>query len=227
MNFKYSFWKEWRRLVKEHWDNCLIDNPIVGAGEERYKSVSEKYKKRYESDDEEVVNKYLYTAYGTTFLLCILIDSQILLLQIGDGTCVVLKDDGNFSCPVPPDEDNFLNVVVSLCEENAYHNIRHAIINCRDDSPKPIAVFLSSDGLDDCYPIYENEEYLYRLYSVIINNIVNKGFDSTEEELTENLLPGLTSQGSQDDISLAYMICKNTRILKDTYGKIPSDYKVE
>ena len=224
-NFKYTFWKEWRKLVKAHWDECIRNNSTVGNNEFRYETVSDKYKERYQSDDEDIVNKYLYTAYGTTLILAIRIKKQILILQIGDGTCVVLKDDGSYSCPVPVDDDNFLNVVVSLCEENAYHSIRHVIIDCDDNGPNPVAIFLSSDGLDDCYPVYKNDEHLYSLYSVILDNIINVGFEDTEREIEDSLLPDLTNKGSQDDISLAYMIYEDIDKLKDTYNKIDEEYK--
>ena len=224
-NFKYDFWQEWRRLVREHWDKCLKNNPKVGAEEPRYETVSEKYKSRYESDDEKVVEQYLYTAYGTTLIIAISIDSELLVLHIGDGTCVVIMSDGSFCCPVPIEDRNFMNMVVSLCEDNAYHNIRHAIINRNNTTSYPVAIFLSSDGLDDCYPVHDNDQYLYHLYTVILDNIISNGFDSTEEEISTSLLPGLTSGGSQDDITLCYMICENIEQIKEVYDKIKKKKK--
>ncbi len=83
-NFKYSLANEWRNAARRDW-NLRLKN--LGANEIRYKSVSEKYKARFTSPDASVVEKYLYTAYGTTLICALSIGTQILIFQIGDGTC--------------------------------------------------------------------------------------------------------------------------------------------
>ena len=225
-NFKYAIWSEWRRLVKEDWDERLLAHKTLGEGEVRFESVSKKYKERYTSKNEEDIERYLYAAYGTTLLLAVAIESQLLLLQIGDGTCVVLQRDGEYRIPLPPEEENFLNVTVSLCDENANLKIRHAVLDCDVNSPTaPVAVFLSSDGVDDCYPMFRNEQHLYRLCSVILENILEAGYEATEDEITEHLLPGMTAKGSQDDISLAYFVSEETKLLREAYENIGSKFK--
>ena len=86
-NFKFEFVKEWRKAVKNDWLQSPLENDI------RFESVSEKYKTRYTSENLQIVEKYLYTAYGTTLICAISIGAQILILQIGDGTCVVLRNN--------------------------------------------------------------------------------------------------------------------------------------
>lgn len=103
-------------------------------------------------------------AYGTTLICAVSIGAQVLVTQIGDGSCVVLQKDG-FKSPVPSDAENFANVTTSLCDAEAYKKFRHVVLDCAESSPlEPLAIFLSTDGLDYCYPIYENERWLYRLY---------------------------------------------------------------
>lgn len=223
-NFKFAVWREWQEEVKVHWDAYYELHDHLGETEARYSSVSEKYKKRYETED--LSQRYLYTAYGTTLMFAISTGRQILILQIGDGTCAVLKQNGEWYCPVESDEDNYMNVVVSLCEEKAYLKMRHVILDCNDDSDEmPVAVFLSSDGLDDCFPVYENERHLFELYTVIIENILRSGFAATEDEVTKELLPGLTSMGSNDDISLAYFVTENIESLKSAFEQISEEYR--
>jgi hypothetical protein len=225
-NFKYSIWQEWRKAVKKDWEFRLQQHINLGDGEVRYETVSDKYKSRFTSKDESVLERYLYAAYGTTLLFAVAIESQLLLLQIGDGSCVVLQKDGEFRMPVPPDEDNFLNVTVSLCEEDANLKIRHAILDCDPDSPTfPVAVFLSSDGVDDCYPVFKNDLHLYKLYAIILENILRVGFDDTEAEIVDKLLPGMTAKSSQDDISLAYLICEDAEVLQSAYNGIKPSIK--
>lgn len=238
-SFKYQFWKRWRAAVKKDWDSklsiyikeCKYNygdnykledlNNIIEKHESRFQKVSNKYKDRYLTKEAD---KYLYTAYGTTFLLVLSIESQILLLQIGDGTCVVMQRNGTFSVPVPADENNRLNVTVSLCEEDAYKKIRHAILD--NDVPElaPVAVFLSSDGLDDCYPVYHNDKYLYRLYYEILKKLSTdssaKALDELKQEIKDSLLPNMTFRVSQDDISLAFLVDDDINALREALARV-------
>ena len=166
--FKYNLWQAWRSAVKADWEEHSRLADYLGQNEKRYESVSDKYKERYTSSSPEVQEEYLYTAYGTTLLCAISIGTQILLLQIGDGTCVVLQKNGLFTTPVPAEENNFLNVTTSLCEADADKKMRHVVLDCNIIHPTlPLAVFLSSDGLDDCFPYWKNEEHLFKLYKLL------------------------------------------------------------
>ena len=226
--FKFDLVSEWRNAVKKDWLQRLSGGEL-GAGEIRFESVSEKYKARYTSENPQIVEKYLYTAYGTTLICAISTGAQILILQIGDGSCVVLQKNGEFKSPVPPDEENFLNVTASICDDKAELKIRHAILDCDNFSQNsPVAIFLSTDGLDDCFPYFQNAEHLYKFYGgVLIENILEAGFDATENEIKSELLAGLSKKASQDDISLAYFLPLNIENLREVYKKIDANYKSE
>ena len=228
--FKYDFVHEWRAAVKKDWDDRLSDGKPLGEGEIRYKSVSDKYKARYTSSDPEVVKNYLYAAYGTTLICAVSTGTQILILQIGDGTCVLLQCNGEFKVPIPHDEENYLNVTVSLCDKDSELKIHHAILNCDTGLPaEPAAIFLSTDGLDDCFPYYQNEKYLYQLYTDVVIDDMLKSFknfgSATDKEIEEKLLPELTRKSSQDDISLAYFVTIDYLALKKIFYTISDRYK--
>ena len=208
-NFELELWEEWQRAVKDDWSK----NPF-NVEEERWQGVSDKYKARYTSADE----RYIPVAYGTTLLLAVSIGWQVLLVQIGDGSCVVLQRDGEFKSPVPPDSESFGYVTTSLCDADGYKKFRHVVLDCAEDSPlAPVAIFLSTDGLDDCYPIGDNEKYLYKLYAdTVIDSMIGNGFDKTRESLREELLPYMTEHGSNDDISLAHLVTDDLALLKQT-----------
>ncbi|MBQ4494378.1 MAG: protein phosphatase 2C domain-containing protein [Selenomonadaceae bacterium] len=205
--FELELWEEWQRAVKDDWSK----NPF-NVEEERWQGVSDKYKARYTSADE----RYIPVAYGTTLLLAVSIGWQVLLVQIGDGSCVVLQRDGEFKSPVPPDAESFGYVTTSLCDADGYKKFRHVVLDCAEDSPlTPVAIFLSTDGLDDCYPIGDNEKYLYKLYAdTVIDSMIGNGFDKTRESLRLELLPYMTEHGSNDDISLAYLVTDDLYLLK-------------
>lgn len=207
--FELKLWEEWQRAVKDDW----LKNPVDDT-EERWQLVSDKYKARYTSADE----RYIPVAYGTTLLCAVSIGWQVLIVQIGDGSCVVLQRDGEFKSPVPPDAESFGYVTTSLCDVDGYKKFRHVVLDCSEDSPlAPVAIFLSTDGLDDCYPIGDNEKYLYKLYAnTVIDSMIGNGFDKTRESLRGELLPYMTEHGSNDDISLAYLVTDDLHLLKRT-----------
>lgn len=213
-NFELELWEGWQKAVKDDWSK----NPNY-VEEERWQNVSDKYKARYTSADE----RYIPVAYGTTLLLAVSIGWQVLFVQIGDGSCVVLQKDGEFKLPVPPDGESFGYVTTSLCDADGYKKFRHAVLDCAEDSPlAPVAIFLSTDGLDDCYPIGDNEKYLYKLYAnTVIDSMIENGFDKTRESLREELLPYMTEHGSNDDISLAYLVTDDLALLRRTFEQPP------
>ena len=214
-SFEHSIWSRWREAVINHWR----ENP-VSDDESRWQAVSEKYKARFSSADE----KYIPVAYGTTLICAISIGAQVLITQIGDGTCVVLQRNGEFKVPVPPDSENILNVTTSLCDSDAVSKFRHVVLNCDENFPlAPVAIFLSSDGLDDCYPVFENEKYLCKLYAeTIIDSLIENDFEPTEQEIRDELLPYMTARGSNDDISLAYLLTEDLNLLKAATEKVSS-----
>lgn len=212
-NFLFAVCNEWRKAVLNDWR----ENPF-STDEPRWANVSDKYKARFTSANGKILAQYVPVAYGTTLLGALSIGSQVLLIQIGDGTCVILQRNGEFKVPVPTDSENFFNVTTSLCEVDAVIKFRHVVLNCDENSPlAPIAIFLSTDGLDDCYPIFENEKWLYKLYAgTIIDSLLENGFALTREAVRDDLLPYMTEHGSNDDISLAYMVPYDKNLLQRT-----------
>lgn len=214
-NFLFAVCNGWRDAVLNDWR----ENPF-SPHELRWQTVSDKYKARFTSADENILEQYVPVAYGTTLLAAISIGSQVLLIQIGDGTCAILRQNGEFKVPVPTDGENFFNVTTSLCEADAVTKFRHVVLNCDDSPLAPVAIFLSTDGLDDCYPIFENETWLYKLYGgTIIDSLIENGPSLTREAIRDDLLPYLTAHGSNDDISLAYLVTADANLLKRTSEK--------
>ena len=206
-NFKLRIIESWRKKILADWNARLS----TIESEPRWQTVSDRYKARFTSADE----KYIPVAYGTTLLCAVSIGTQVLIAQIGDGTCVVLSRDGEFKVPVPPDKENFANVTTSLCDADAFGKFRHVVLNCDENST--VAIFLSTDGLDDCYPLFDNEKYLRDFYrDTVVDSFVNNGFDATAAGLREDILPYMTERGSNDDISLAYLVTDDLNLLKAT-----------
>jgi hypothetical protein len=73
----------------------------------------------------------------------------------------------------------------------------------------PLAVFLGSYGIDDSFPVNENEneEYLSDFYTSVYRNFLDEGLQKGKIQVTE-MLPKLTQKGSGNDVSIAGIIRK-------------------
>jgi serine/threonine protein phosphatase PrpC len=159
-------------------------------------NVGEKYRKRY------AAGKGLHHAYGTTLIAAAVTKDYWFGIHIGDGRFTALYPNGAFAQPVPWDDRCFLNVTTSICDDDAFERAR---ICYAPFKKLPIAVFLCSDGVDDNYPVEENEKYLYRLYRTIALAFVDDGFDSTCGQL-KDLANSFATKGKGDDTSIAGII---------------------
>ena len=187
----------WNSLVEQDMRQHPFD-------EDELSGVSEKARRRYEA------GKRLQAAYGTTLIGAVLAENFWLGLQIGDGKCVAVSETGEFTQPIPWDEECFLNVTTSLCDENAAKEFRFCF-----SRTLPAAVFIGSDGIDDCFA---GDERLYDFYRVTL-----KSFAETDEETAivqlKEYLPTLSEKGSGDDMSVGIIVntdpvCKSESVYK-------------
>ncbi|GMO51952.1 MAG: PP2C family serine/threonine-protein phosphatase [Termitinemataceae bacterium] len=175
--------QDWNGKVEEDWNN---DTPEI-------------------NNDNYKMMMWPPRVYGTTLIAVVITTDYWAGIQIGDGKCVVLDYDDescNFSQPIPWDDDCYMNVTTSLCEIDAADRFR---IFASSEIPR--AIFLGTDGVDDSYPVHENEKHLAALYGVIYKNFMQKSFDEGLKQLQE-FLPVLTKKGSGDDVSIAGILVK-------------------
>jgi len=141
-----------------------------------------------------------FIPYGTTLLAAAATERYWFAIQIGDGKCVVFNADNSITQPVPWDDRCFLCRTTSLCDEDAAGLFRHFY-----GETLPLAIFLGSDGIDDSFPVKDNEEHLARFYLEVYRNFVKEGLRKGSSQLRE-MLPLLTQKGSGDDVSIAGII---------------------
>ena len=174
---------QWRQSIQEH----LAANPFSEA---ELAKVSEKARERYSSGN-------IASAYGTTLIAVVFTEDYWFGIKIGDGKCVAVDGEGNFSMPIPDDGVCFLNATTSICDTNAIDNFRYAF------SPhRPVAVFAGTDGIDDCF---NKDEQLFSLYKTILYSFARSQYDEAKEGL-EDYLPRLSAKGSGDDMSIGGII---------------------
>ena len=168
----------WNSLVEQDMRQHPFD-------EDELSGVSEKARRRYEAGER------LQAAYGTTLIGAVLAENFWLGLQIGDGKCVAVSETGEFTQPIPWDEECFLNVTF------------------------PAGVFSGSDGMDDCFA---GDERLYDFYRVTLKSFAETDEETAIAQLKE-YLPTLSEKGSGDDMSVGILVntdlvCKSESVYR-------------
>lgn len=183
-----SILRSWYESVEEDYNK----KPFT---EKELEKVSDKYKNRYLS--ENIEERKVEKAYGCTLIIYVITDDYSFGMQIGDGKCVLIDENGQFLGPIPWDDDCQLNVTTSICDDDAIDEFRFYI-----SDKMPTAVFIGSDGIDDSYA---NKEELYALYRSILKIFIEYGDEVGKSEIRE-YLPVLTKRGSGDDVSMGLII---------------------
>jgi serine/threonine protein phosphatase PrpC len=181
----------WHSKVTEDYTK----NPFQSA---ELENVEEKYRKRY------MEGKNLQHAYGATLIAVAVTKDFWFGIHIGDGRFTALYKDGSFDQPVPWDDRCYLNVTTSICDDDAAETAR-LYYSTKTEKDLPLAVFLCSDGVDDNYPVEDNEQYLFKLYRTITQTFAEDGFDSTCKQIAD-LANSFATKGKGDDTSIAGVI---------------------
>ena len=194
------------RIWHEKIDADYKKNPFT---EQELEKVTDKYKQRYLSPNEN--ERKVEKAYGCTLIAFVCTDEYSFGLQIGDGKCVMVDKEGNFSEPIPWDENCQMNVTTSICDGDARDEFRYFITN-----RMPASVFCGSDGIDDSYA---STEELYALYRSMLKIFIEHGSEVGMSEI-KDYLPNLSKRGSGDDVSVALILDMNRlKVLADILDK--------
>ncbi|MCR5204151.1 MAG: protein phosphatase 2C domain-containing protein [Lachnospiraceae bacterium] len=154
-------------------------------------SVSEKARKKYVEEGR------IESAYGTTMIAVAMTHEYWFGIHIGDGKCVAVNPEGEFKQPIPWDPKCFLNATTSICDSDAIERFRHFY-----SEKLPAAVFVGSDGIDDCF---SNNDQLHNLYKTMLYSFATTGFQEACDGLAD-YLPRLSAKGSGDDVSIAALL---------------------
>lgn len=195
-----SIINSWNRGIQAHY----ATNPFTDS---EINILSAKAKKKYLQEGK------IESAYGTTLLAAVMTPDYWLGIHIGDGKCVAVDQYGNFFRPIPWDEKCFLNATTSICDYDAIKNFRHFY-----SEELPVAIFVGSDGVDDCF---NNDQQLNTLYMTILYSFATSEFETAVAELRD-YLPRLSAKGSGDDVSISAILdlerIRNLKILQ-TYDR--------
>jgi hypothetical protein len=180
-----------RSVIKTWNDRIQADLDMKPFGNSELSVLPEKIKAKYLGGEDP------RHAYGTTLIAAVTCENYWFGFHIGDGRCTVLNIDGSFSQPIPWDDRCFLNATSSICDDDAAERARVYIA-----TDKPIAIFVCSDGIEDSYPVNDNDKYLAKFYRALAVSFAEQGFDTVYADIKKTL-PIMSKKGSGDDMSLA------------------------
>jgi hypothetical protein len=130
--------------------------------------------------------------YGATLLAALVSDSFWFAIQIGDGLCVALQNDGTAELPMPDDERLAFGRTTSLCGAEAIENFREAF-----GFTAIQGITVATDGVVDSF---EPDKYLR--FNMELYERFTDFPDKAEKDLRE-FLPELSRRGSGDDVAIA------------------------
>lgn len=183
-NLEASIINDWNESVMAyHKEHPFTDEELSG--------ISERARKRYQE------GRKIESAYGTTMIAVAMNHDYWFGIHIGDGKCVAVNPAGEFKQPIPWDPKCFLNATTSICDSDAIERFRHFY-----SEKLPAAVFVGSDGIDDCF---RNNEQLHNLYKTVIYSFATSSFEEACDGLAD-YLPRLSAKGSGDDVSVSALL---------------------
>ena len=177
-----SIFGKWSLRVKEDY----LSNPLT-KDEEKAATECLQYYRRGERIEH---------IYGTTFIAGLMSSDYLLLLQQGDGRCVVFDADGDVSQPIPWDDRCIANVATSVCDPDAVVSCRYHIIDLTKN--QIVACFLGSDGVEDSFGSMDMMHKYYREELLLASTVE---INEYEGHLLETL-PRISEYGSGDDITI-------------------------
>ncbi|MDR2485467.1 MAG: protein phosphatase 2C domain-containing protein [Treponema sp.] len=155
----------------------------------------------------------LVAVYGSTLLGAVIAEGFWFAIQIGDGACVILTEEGNAEIGIPEDERLEFGRTTSLCNTDAVESFRHSF------GDSILGITVASDGVTDSFIPEKYTDFNMQL----LRNFI-KYPDRAERNLQE-FLPKLSERGSHDDVSIAGIInlSKGKQILDNIQEAYPAD----
>ncbi|MBQ7503009.1 protein phosphatase 2C domain-containing protein [bacterium] len=181
-----SIMAEWEKAVSADIEaSPLTKEERAGCG---------KYLEKYDRGER------LEHIYGTTLIAGLLTERYLLLLQQGDGRCVVFNQDGSACQPVPWDDKCFANITTSLCDTDAVQRFRYSVIDLKKN---PVAACLAaSDGVEDSF---FSMDLMYSYCRDLLIYAQQNGVKALNKHLDETL-PEFSRTGSGDDVTVCGVV---------------------
>lgn len=172
-----------------------------------YNAIVEDSQKRAFTDEEnfKLGKADIKKAYGCTLLVAVKTIDFTFIYQLGDGRIFTITPfNRRWQQPVPWDSQCEDNITTSLCNNNPIERFRYYLNSNQD---QPFAVFLCSDGIEDCFEgqhnaMFESEKLEVEYTEILSDFLQKEKFD----EICDEFLSNESALGSKDDMSVAFII---------------------
>lgn len=158
------------------------------------------------------------SAYGCTLIVGVKTADFIFGFQIGDGRFFSISYTNEWTQPIPWDKSCEDNYTTSLCQNDAVNRFRYYIDGVKEK--RPFAMFLCSDGIEDCYEGYHDARFKSEELTLVYSNLLNlqdeRVFDSDCKTFLEK---ESKNRGNHDDMSIAFAV-DDYKNLQDKWGEL-------
>lgn len=172
-------------------------NQYVYADIKAYPIKEEEYERSQTLSSIYQKGMYLTNIYGSTMIAGLVTPEYIVLFQQGDGTLVVLEEDGTIDDPMPEDDLCIRNLTTSLCDKDAAKRMRYVYMDRKEKDP--IAMIAATDGVERSFG---DNIHLSAFYAELFYELSELDEEQVGAYLA-NLLPQISQRGSQDDVTMA------------------------
>ena len=172
-------------------------NQYVYADIKAYPIKEEEYERSQTLSSIYQKGMYLTNIYGSTMIAGLVTPEYIVLFQQGDGTLVVLEEDGTIDDPMPEDDLCIRNLTTSLCDKDAAKRMRYIYMDRKEKDP--IAMIAATDGVERSFG---DNIHLSAFYAELFYELSELDEEQVGAYLA-NLLPQISQRGSQDDVTMA------------------------
>ena len=147
-------------------------------------------------------------AYGCTLIVAVKTKDFTFLYQLGDGRIFTITPYiRRWQQPVPWDSKCEDNITTSLCNNNPIERFRYYLNSSEN---QPFAIFLCSDGIEDCFEGQHNAMFESEKMEVEYTEIMSEFFQKENfDDLCAKFLSKESALGSKDDMSIAFIIDDN------------------
>ncbi|MDO4574122.1 MAG: protein phosphatase 2C domain-containing protein [Planctomycetia bacterium] len=194
-----------KTLVSKWYDRVQKDLEGFPFSEKELSPLSEHSAQQYHAGERAE------RAYGATLVAAVVTPKYWFAIQLGDGSCAAVFEDGTVEFPIG--DDPFVQregtVTSSLCDREAHLRFRHYF---SQNGRFPVGLFVATDGVENCFPLSTMKTWLEKIYRSITQVFLESDFNAAKADLLDYMKRELSKSG--DDISIAGMV--------NVHGKLDS-----
>jgi len=214
--YSREIYLKWREKVRADFNaNPFSEQEIAILGKTKGDNSALKTTERKGPKLPDVPSDDEVTAYGSTLIVCVVHDSFILLLQLGDGNVLFVSPTGEVDRALPKDERNFGNETTSLCLPEAWTDFRFRLYPLESADAAPALIMLSTDGYANSFAQESGFEQAGRDFLEMIcehPDGVQEGIAAIQQALS-GWLGTVSEKGSGDDTTVG-VLCNLDQITR-------------